>query len=396
MSGQQLIESDVEIEFENDTSEEEIMNKELDDILIKAAVDSTVSYEPAPLVIPDVVMRKKRSYRRKSGTHNRSSTIQKPRKVRTDTTNEKIPIKKMSSKKGPGRPRKTPKKEPIPRTGISLTPTDPSHVVELLYDSPIVLKKIVAFFKSLASSQIQIIFRRGHIIFYAKDHHKKSKIRIKIDGDKMNHYYCEREIDMGVSCRELELILNRVDKEYNSIVIIVDRKYVQKNIMVMLRNNDIQINEMHTIDVNGNYTHIENEQEFIDEDYTIQFTLPGKYFRKTINDIKTMTQQLSIQQDSMNDALEFGYSSPNKKIRSCHTFNSTNRINLISKLTDNDSFRVDIKIDYIKPISSAHIADKITIFVDENKNMMTKALIDNEAIEIKTLTEIIDDRPDDE
>jgi len=304
-------------------------------------------------------------------------------------------VKKNIMRKGPGRPRKTPKKEPIPRQGIVSTPGDDNNAIEFLYDTPVILKKIIAFFKSLASSQIQIIFRPDDIVFYAQDHHKKSKIRIKVDGSKLNHYYCSNIIDIGVNCKDLELTLNKVDKEYNSIIMLVGKGNTQKNIIIVMV-NDIQIDESHTIDVVGQYNHMEDEEEFINEDYMIQFTLPGKYFRKTINDIKTMSHQLSIQQEDSDAPLEFGYNSPNKKIRSHHTFKNPDKVNFISNLDDESSFRVDIKVDYIKPIASAHIADKITIFVDENRKFMTKAYIDNGTIEIKTLTEIIDERPEEE
>jgi hypothetical protein len=55
----------------------------------------------------------------------------------------------------------------------------------------------------------------------------------------------------------------------------------------------------------------------------------------------------------------------------------------------NETVRVDLKVEYIKPIASSHISDNIRIYVDENKKLLTKAYIDDDAIEIKTLTEII-------
>jgi hypothetical protein len=141
---------------------------------------------------------------------------------------------------------------------------------------------------------------------------------------------------------------------------------------------------------------MENEEDFIDEGYTIKFQLPSKYFKKTIGDIKTMSSQLSITQEDMESPLVFEYLTPNKKIQSKHTVKDSNKIKLVSELAAGESFRVDVKIDYIKPISAAQIADEVIIMTDENKAFMTKAFIDNEAIEIKTLTEIIDDRPDEE
>jgi hypothetical protein len=302
--------------------------------------------------------------------------------------------KYKKNKKGPGRPRKTPKKESIPRKGISKVATAQDGFIEVLYDQPIIFKKIFQFFKAIAAAQIQVIFRPKEIIMYTQDHHQKSKIRVKIDANKINHYYCRDVIDIGLSSKDLELILNKIDKEYNSIILISYLSSKQRSIDLIL-DNDMQIDEIHTIDlITPNYK-MENEIEFVDEDYTIKFELPSKYFRKTINDIKTMSTELSITQEDKDSSLIFEYLTPNKKIQSKHTVKNNEKIKLQSNLTEDcESFRVDIKIDYLKPIASSQIADDVIILVDENKFLMTKSYIDNKTVEIKTLTEIIDERPE--
>ena len=303
--------------------------------------------------------------------------------------------KYKKNKKGPGRPRKTPKKEPIPRKGISKLATANDGFIEVLYDQPIIFKKIFQFFKAIAAAQIQVIFRPKEIIMYTQDHHQKSKIRVKIDTNKINHYYCKDTIDIGLSSKDLELILNKVDKEYSSIILISYLASKQRSVDLIL-DNDMQIDEIHTIDlIIPNYK-MENEIEFVDENYTIKFELPSKYFRKTINDIKTMSTELSITQEDINSPLIFEYLTPNKKIQSKHTVKNNEKIKLQSNLSeDSESFRVDIKIDYLKPIASSQIAEEVIILVDENKYLMTKSYIDNKTVEIKTLTEIIDERPED-
>lgn len=303
--------------------------------------------------------------------------------------------KYKKNKKGPGRPRKTPKKEPIPRKGISKLATANDGFIEVLYDQPIIFKKIFQFFKAIAAAQIQVIFRPKEIIMYTQDHHQKSKIRVKIDANKINHYYCKDTIDIGLSSKDLELILNKVDKEYSSIILISYLASKQRSVDLIL-DNDMQIDEIHTIDlIIPNYK-MENEIEFVDENYNIKFELPSKYFRKTINDIKTMSTELSITQEDINSPLIFEYLTPNKKIQSKHTVKNNEKIKLQSNLSeDSESFRVDIKIDYLKPIASSQIAEEVVILVDENKYLMTKSYIDNKTVEIKTLTEIIDERPED-
>jgi hypothetical protein len=302
---------------------------------------------------------------------------------------------KNTVKKGRGRPRKTPKKEPIPRKGISRKPSIPDNFVELIYDQPVVFKKIFQFFKALAASQIQIIFRPKDIIFYTEDHHQRSKIRIKIDASKVNHYYCKDILDIGISSREMDLILNKVDKEYTTIVLISGESTRERTINLALE-NDIQIDELHTIElINPSYK-MDNEEEFIDEDYMITFELPSKYFRKTINDIKTMSNELSIIQNAPNKPLVFEYLTQNKKIQSEHTVKNNSKIKLKSNLEQGSIFRIDMHIEDIKPISSSQISEEVMILIDENKSLMTRSFIDNGTVEIKTLTEIIDERPADE
>ena len=258
-----------------------------------------------------------------------------------------------------------------------------------------IFKKIFQFFKALAARDIQILFRPKEIIFYAEDHHGKSKIRVKIDTTKINHYYCKDVLDIGISSREMELILNKIDKDYGAILLISSVNTKNSCIDLTLE-NDIQIDELHTIKLVNLTKKMENETSFIDENYTVSFELPSKYFRKTINDIKTMSTELSITQENMNSPLVFEYSNENCKIHSKHTVKNNEKIKLKSNLEEEESFRIDLHIEYIKPISASQIADEITIFADENKDFMTKAFIDDKTVEIKTLTEIIDERSEDD
>lgn len=298
--------------------------------------------------------------------------------------------KKPAIKKGPGRPRKNPKKEPGKRNGISLHPQDADNYIEVLYDCPIIFKKIFQFFKALAATHIQILFRPTDIIFYAIDHHKASKIRIRVIAAKLNHYYCRNVLDVGISAKDVELILNKIDKTYSNIVIMSHVNATQRSLIINLH-NDMKIEESHTCDLIGQYDKIENEAAFSEAHYAIKFEFPSKNFRKMITEIKAMSDQLSIIQDDARSPLSFEYLTANKKIQSRHIVKEKDRIKLISQVND-DGFRVDIVVDHINPISKAQISENIKLCVDENKPLMTISYVDDNAIEIITLTNIIDSR----
>lgn len=300
--------------------------------------------------------------------------------------------KQQPQKKGPGRPRKTPKKEPLARRGICHKPSNEQEYIEFLYDQPIILKKIFSFFKSLAVAQVQILFRERDIIFYTKDHHDVSKIYVRIDASKINHYYCRGPLDIGISSREMELILNKVDSKYSTIIILSSISSMQRSINIVFE-TDMNIQESHTIDLIGQYSKLEDEDLFLDTDYAIQFEFPSKYFKKMINDIKSMSNNLSIVQEESTKPLVFEYYTENMKIQSKYVAKNSDSIKLISNITDDSSFRIDIKVDNITPIAKAQISEEITILIDEEKLFMTKTIIDDGTIEIKTITQIIDGRP---
>ena len=79
-------------------------------------------------------------------------------------------------------------------------------------------------------------------------------------------------------------------------------------------------------------------------------------------------------------------------IKSYHIVRNNKNINLVSKLRDDESFRVSFNIDYVKPISSALLSETIVIYAHEAKPLMFSILMDKNSVEIKILTEIIDDR----
>lgn len=294
-------------------------------------------------------------------------------------------------KKKPGRPRKTPIKQPRKRNGIVLTPKDSDNHIEFLYDRPLLFKKIWQYFKLMAVDKIQIIFRKKEIIFWCEDHHKKSKMRLKINADNINHYYCENDLDIGIFSKNPELIMSTIDKTYNSIIFLSKKDSIQKDFRVIL-NNDIEIDESHKVELIGNYLKMENENTFINNiDYQLKFDLPGKYFKKMISDIQTFSDEITIRKDSIDDPLIFEYSKLDKKVISYHIVRNSKNINLVSTM-GNESFRASFKIDYVKPISAALLSENITIYANENKPLLFNINMDKDTIELKILTEIIDNR----
>jgi len=306
--------------------------------------------------------------------------------IMSDNSNTKIKVRTGK----PGRPRKNPIREPKPRNGIVKEPKDSRHYIEFLYDKPQLFKKIWQFFKLIAVDKINILFQKDKIIMYCNDHLKKSKIKVIIDCTKVNHYYCENELDICLSSKHPELIMATIDKSYTSILILSTHENLQKSIQFNFT-NDLEIDSIYHIELLGEPAQIKQKEDFDKEDYMISFNLNGRYFKKIISDIRSFSDQLTFKQDNIEDPLLLDYNTTDKKVKALHRIKHSNKkSNLKSKLKEDDTFRVSVKIDYIKPISSSILSENIKIFVDENKDLMVKAVMD--VIEVKILTQIIDNR----
>lgn len=299
--------------------------------------------------------------------------------------------KEPKNKKKPGRPRKNPVREPKPRNGIVFKPTDASNHIEFLYDRPILFRKLWQYFKLMAVDKIQIIFRKHEIIMWGEDHHRKSKMRVRIDANKINHYYCKSELDIGMNCRNPELVMTKIDKTYSSILFLSKVGYTQKDLRAVLK-TDIEIDESHKIELIGEYQKIDNEEMFLDTDYPVKFEFPGRYFKKMISDVRAFSDQITIRQDSFDDPLVFEYTTQDKKINSENIVRNNKLIKFETKIKEDDTFRTSFKIDYVKPISAALLSENITIYAHEKKPLMFIVCMDGDAVELRILTKIIDER----
>lgn len=309
-----------------------------------------------------------------------------------EVSSEPDQIEKPEKKK-PGRPRKKQPIQPKKKKGVVLSPEDAMHHIEFLYDRPLIFKKLWQFFKLMSVDKIHMAFTKNNIIIYCTDHHKKSRVRVNIDCSKVNHYYCEKDLDIGLLCKNPELIMSTIDKTYSSILFLSTKDNIQKNIQIVLK-NEIEIDETHKIELiplSGEYNKSNDESDFLDEDYMIKFKLSGKYFKKMISDIKSFSEQITIRKDGPEDNLIFEYTANSKKIKSMHIIKNNDSISLRDNLGPDDTFRTSFKIDYVKSISSALLNETIEIYSDENKPLKFMVQMDD-AISITILTTIIDQR----
>jgi hypothetical protein len=313
-------------------------------------------------------------------------------KENTTLSEENLELEKpKTEKKRPGRPRKDQNVTlPNPKQGILNKPSDPRHLIEFLYDKPPIFKKIWSFFKLLSAEKIHMSFLPNKIVIYCMDHHKKSKIYVMIDCTQATHYYCGKELDIGLVCNNPGLVMGTIDKSYESILFLSNIDNSQHDIQILLTNKN-QAQETHKIELISDYERLDDHYKFLDENYMVKFRLSGKYCKKMIADIKSFSEQATIKKDGPDENLMIEYKRHDRKIHSVHTFKKTPELNLRDNMGPEDTFMCTFKIDFVKPITSALLSDEIEIYADEDKPLKFIIQMD-EAVKIIILTDIVDNR----
>lgn len=316
--------------------------------------------------------------------------MSQPPDTMTEDDAKRAKVKKApeveEEKKGPGRPRKKPLKPPMKKNGVSATPLYKDNCMEMVYDSPTVFKKIFTLFKAMAIKEICISFEEKVINILTTDHLKKSHIKVPIKCDNINHYYCKEPIKSYIHPKNMEKIIQVLDKNYTSIAFEL-KSVTNRSVLSIIYKNDMKVDEYRDIDLiqpSDNITDV----SFDDTTYPIKFTLPSKYFKKTVNDISTFSDILTLNKMG-GTPLTFTYASKDKTVKSKHAFKDPSVIKLVSTIADDDIFSSSVRIDYVKPLSGTLIAEYIHISADQNRNMIFKIDADGANIQILISTSTV-------
>ena len=324
-------------------------------------------------------------------------TINTTKNIAPDSINETIGKKTRK----PGRPRTKPKKNPIPIDGIVSEPKKPNHIVELYYHSPNNLKKIIQFLHQESVSEIFISFKRTKMILVTEDAVHKSKIKLVIDGFKVNRYYCPDAINVELNFDDLKILGDKLDGSYESITFIVDKDRKRQSLDFLLATSvkieemtNVIVNDISRVDDDGISLREQPFTGYIDEkDYPLSFELGGKYLKKMIIDAKNAgggKGQLRIYKNGKLP-LEFSYASDNKRVQETRTLLDEASANVQSTLEDGNILSAAIFIDYIKPLTSFLAnTDAVKIYCSKVKPVVFEISIEKEVFKLIIIVDVVD------
>jgi len=292
-------------------------------------------------------------------------------------------------KRSVGRPRLIQKIDPLPKLGFVNNPNNDNNLVELSYDNVSIFKKLFSLLKLMNVKEINIQFHSNYTKIYGIDHLEKNLINIKIDSNKLNHYYCEYPVNITLDPKNLDKITQKIDKNYTLFSILLKKNSYRNNMIIILNNKILSIDESHIINLIENDTDLHSlYNKSVDYNlYPLKFELPGKYFKKLINDISIFSELFTIEKINKSP-LQFIYKNINNTIKGYNICKDNSKIKLESTLNDEDIFSVSIRIDYIKALSNSLLSDTVKIYADKENDLIFNLLIDNGVFEIIIYTAI--------
>lgn len=293
------------------------------------------------------------------------------------------------TKRSVGRPRLIQRVDPLPKLGIVVAPSNNDNLVELSYDNVGIFKKIFSLLKLMNVKEINIQFNTNYTKIFGIDHLEKNLINIKINSNKLNHYYCEYPINITLDPKNLDKITQKIDKNYNLFSMILKKNTFRNNLIIILNNKVLSIDESHIINLIENDVdlHPFYEKTLDYNVYPLKFELSGKYFKKLINDVSIFSEIFTIEKVNQSP-LQFIYKNINNTIKGYNICKDDSKINLQTNINDNEIFSVSVRIDYIKALSNSLLSDKIKIYADNENDLVFSLLIDGGVFECVIYTTI--------
>lgn len=290
-------------------------------------------------------------------------------------------------KRGPGRPRKNLPRLKLDRVGIVKEPINVAepepkrHYYELLYENPLMFKKIFTLFKVYSVEHINMSFMNDRVFMYSVTQDGKIKICVEIFCERMNKYYCADPIHVTLDTEYFHTIFQTVSKDYSNIVFVTTNESQQARMWVIFVDDEGEESQ-YAIDLNPVKTNPLPEILAVlnrEHEYPISFELPFKYLKRKVAEYGNLkVEKINIEQTIADDGTRDLYLScetSNGRIKNTSPLKNSAKMNLISTF-DEQLFVAPIYINSIKPLSGTLISDKIRLCIDNQRDLICSSCLD--------------------
>lgn len=322
------------------------------------------------------------------------------------------PVKSVKpvEKKRVGRPPKIIIKNPVPKDGIVKKPSNADikdkmgkYVLEMVYDCPMLFNRIFKTFQSLSVQDIYFRFEPLCIKILSKDRVEKTSIYVRLDGSKMNRYYCEKTFEIGIFPEDIQKIVKCLNSEVSKISFTSTKRDFEETLYIVFKNDRLSRTSCHEVSVN-----VAPEEDWsvkevmkLEKLYPIKFMMDSKDFKNSVTQCNLFGDIITFEKNGLKPfSWRNNYS--NGRGNYVEIFEDPIKIGLISTIDEDELFSCSVHIEHIKYISSSLISNKVNISLAKDNKIIFTYKLDQQKDEggkfvegsevgfIKFFTEIID------
>lgn len=282
-----------------------------------------------------------------------------------------------------GRPSKQERKRPL-RKGIIKEPEFKENVVEFIYDNPAVFEMILAASQRTVHTYIEIIFETERITIIARDPKKKSQMMVEFTVKNLLSYYSNDTYYYKCNCESLLNIIKAKKKDDDRIMFAIANSNINElKITLSKSTNTIKKTWIALLEPTTEPDLTEINTLYLGmKDYPLSFKLKWVDFKGLVTSWKKFNpNEIYIEKDTENEPFSFHFEY--KGIQSKTDFGSDDNIDL--KCTATEIFSTKILLQNLTAISSSDgLSKTLYFFVDEEKDLICEAFIDEEFTREKT------------
>lgn len=297
--------------------------------------------------------------------------------------------------KRPGRPKKIILKHQVPRHGIIREPsniretngTNEAYVFEVVYENPLMFKKIFNACKSIDADSVRLRFGASELTIFASNENN-TRVFARVLGDRINSYYSGNPgVEIGLKLDPVIGVLGTINNENSKIQISTKQRLQNEKVKIIGSNDQAKQRAEYEVNVQSLSEYDWGvERELSEEnEYPITFEIAFKEFKKLVSDAKTCGAEVVHLEKESEGHLRFSYVLSDNNGRGDIYLYDNHHIKLRSNMTEGDIFSSSVYLEHIKGLSSSLISDTIEISADPNRNMILTSYLDYDITDDKKI-----------
>lgn len=302
----------------------------------------------------------------------------------------------VKTKRGPGRPRKTPAKSCTPARGVLSKPDCEDNIVEVVYSRPEDFKKFATYNHSLSADRVMFGFSREGMFLFTKDYKETTYIRGRAEGAKMEGYYCGKSAAPVIAFDNFFDVFKGVTSTHTCIKLSLRKDSPDKLFGVLQSEDGENRFEWDTIvDQKFVSTFL---GKFDDIPKKVVFKLSGSTFKQLVGDVERFEAPWSMKIMAASDAsdtdkLYFDFKNKSGQTK-CNFVPRKISDTIVSKeLKPGQFFSVSVLAESLKPTSNAVLSNVINFVANDSDFMYIWADIGDGCFHIDILVKVLSNRP---